>query len=94
MTLTKSARVVPRVSMLFDLIPGPCHDICDAIDETFILPLHIISFEVGYFLVIFRVGERRGLSSRLDHRFDPSKVSIVPSLILKVHELLCFLDVH
>ena len=94
MTFSESTRVVSRVSMFFDLVLGPSHDVSYTINKTLILSLHIISFEVWYFLIIFRIGERRGLSSSPDHRLHSFQISIMPSLILKVQELLCFLDVH
>lgn len=94
MTFGGKWAVIARVSLLFDLQLRASHYISDAVDDAFILPLHVISLKVGHSggLVSWIIGNCSSLG--FDCRPCLPKIGVVPGFVLKVEELLCFFDVH
>jgi hypothetical protein len=46
-TLGHKGMIVPSITLLFHLISRSRHNLAYAIDEALILPLHVVSFEIG-----------------------------------------------
>ena len=93
-TFAKTAWVVASIAVFLDLVAWACHDIGDAVDESLILTLHIVFFEVGHFFVVFGKGPGGWTTAGFDHGSDISEIGVVAGFILKVEELLCLLYVH
>ena len=94
MTFLKSARIVPSITMLLNLMLRSCHNICNSVDKPLVLSLHIISLEIWHPIIIIRRSPQSITPSGFNHGFTLSQISVVPSFVLKVQKLLCFLYVH
>lgn len=94
MTFWGERAVVASISLFFNLQLRASHYISDAVDDAFILPLHVISLKVGHSggLISWRIGDSGSLG--FDCRPCLPKIGIVPGFVLKVEELLCFFNAH
>jgi len=94
MTFGWERAIVTRISLLFDLEPWSSHNICDAVDDPFILFFKLIPLRVGHSVGIVVEGVGVGVSLGFDGWFYVFEIRVVPGFVLEVEELLCFFDVH
>lgn len=93
MALGHKRSIISCVSLLFDFRMLRAENICESIDQSLVISLHIITLKVRYAGWLVQ-GRKVSFTVSLDRWLYVAKISIMTGFILKVDELLCFFEVH